>query len=106
MRSDGPVESRSDYSAARKQGHNSPGVSGEGTTDHDEQRKLLRLQWMMNLVVSVIAQDKNLTVDQAAEIVASSKKAALDMFPEKELAYNLIYRPRIQRVMRERFRIQ
>jgi hypothetical protein len=28
------------------------------------------------------------------------------MFPDKELAYNLIYKPRLQRLMRERFRIQ
>ena len=72
----------------------------------DEQRKIRRLQLMMNLVMSVIAQDKHLTVDQAAEIVASSRKAALDMFPDKEAAYNMIYKPRLQRLMRERFRIQ
>jgi hypothetical protein len=28
------------------------------------------------------------------------------MFPDKELAYDLLYRPRLQRLMRERFRIQ
>jgi hypothetical protein len=28
------------------------------------------------------------------------------MFPDKELAYNLIYKPRFQRLMRERFRVQ
>jgi hypothetical protein len=28
------------------------------------------------------------------------------MFPEKELAFDLIYQPRLQRLMRERFRLQ
>ena len=28
------------------------------------------------------------------------------MFPDKELTFNLIYRPRLQRLMRERFRMQ
>jgi hypothetical protein len=28
------------------------------------------------------------------------------MFPDKELAYNIIYKPRLQRLMRERYRIQ
>jgi hypothetical protein len=28
------------------------------------------------------------------------------MFPDKELAYDLIYRPRLQRLMNERFRLQ
>jgi hypothetical protein len=72
----------------------------------EEQRKIRRLQMMMDMVMSVISQDGSLTVDQAAELVADSKKAALAMFPDKELAYNIIYRPRLQRLMRERFRIQ
>ena len=72
----------------------------------DEQRRLRRLQIMVNMVMSVISQDGSLTVDQAAELVADSKKAALAMFPDKELAYNIIYKPRLQRLMRERYRIQ
>jgi hypothetical protein len=72
----------------------------------EEQRKIRRLQMMMDMVMSVISQDGSLTVDQAAELVADSKKAALAMFPDKELAYNLIYKPRLQRLMRERYRIQ
>jgi len=72
----------------------------------DERRRLRRLQMMMDMVTSVISQDATLTVDEAAELVADSKKAALAMFPGKELAYNLIYRPRLQRLMRERYRIQ
>jgi hypothetical protein len=38
-------------------------------------------------------------------MIADSKSAALAMFPSKELAYDLIWKPRFQRVMRERFRI-
>jgi hypothetical protein len=72
----------------------------------EEQRKIRRLQMMMNMVMSVISQDNTLTVDEAAEMVADSRKAALAMFPDKELAYNLIYKPRLQRLMRERYRIQ
>jgi hypothetical protein len=72
----------------------------------EEQRKLRRLQLMMNMVFSVLSQDPNLTVDEAAEMVADSRRAALAMFPDKELAYDLIYKPRLQRLMRERFRIQ
>jgi len=72
----------------------------------DERRRLRRLQMMMDMVTSVISQDATLTVEEASELVADSKKAALAMFPGKELAYNLIYRPRLQRLMRERYRIQ
>lgn len=71
----------------------------------EEQRKIRRLQMMMNMVMSVIAQDASLTVDDASQMIADSRKAALAMFPGKELAYDLIWRPRFQRLMRERFRI-
>jgi hypothetical protein len=72
----------------------------------DEQRKLRRLQIMVNMVMSVIGQDGSLTVDEASAMVADTRRAALAMFPGKELAFDLLYRPRLQRLMRERFRIQ
>jgi hypothetical protein len=70
-----------------------------------EQKLIRRLQFMMNLVLQTIAQDGSLTIDEAAQMIADSRKAALAMFPGKELAYDLIWRPRFQRLMRERFRI-
>jgi hypothetical protein len=72
----------------------------------EEGRKIRRLQLMMDMVMSVIGQDSSLTVDEAAQMVADTQRAALAMFPDKELAYNLIYKPRLQRLMRERYRIQ
>jgi hypothetical protein len=72
----------------------------------EERRKIRRLQLMMDMVMSVIGQDPNLTIDEAAEMVADSRRAALAMFPDKELAYNILYKPRLQRLMRERYRIQ
>ncbi|MGA8110445.1 MAG: hypothetical protein WBD46_00540 [Acidobacteriaceae bacterium] len=72
----------------------------------DEQRRLRRLQIMMNMVMSVIGQDMSLTVDEASAMVADTRRAALAMFPGKELAFDLLYRPRLQRLMRERYRIQ
>lgn len=72
----------------------------------EENRKIRRLQIMMNMVMQVICGDENLTVEEASELVASSKRAALALFPDKELAYDLIYKPRLQRLMRERFHLQ
>jgi hypothetical protein len=72
----------------------------------EERRKIRRLQLMMDMVMSVIGQDPHLTVDEAAEMVADSRRAALAMFPDKELAFNILYKPRLQRLMRERYRIQ
>lgn len=77
-----------------------------GNSNEDEDRKIRRLQIMMNMVMSVISQDTDLTVEEASELVANSKRAALAMFPDKELAYDIIYKPRLQRLMNERFRLQ
>ena len=72
----------------------------------EEARKIRRLQMMMSMVTSVISQDPNLTVEEASELAAGAKRAALAMFPDKELAYDLLYKPRLQRLIRERFRLQ
>jgi len=86
--------------------HTSADVIAISAEERAEEQKLIRrLQMMMNMVMQVIAQDPSLTVDDAAQMIADSRKAALAMFPGKELAYDLIWRPRFQRLMRERFRI-
>jgi hypothetical protein len=72
----------------------------------EEARKLRRLQVMVNMVMSVIGQDPELTIEEASELVANTRRAALTMFPGKELAYDLIYRPRFRRLMAERYRLQ
>jgi hypothetical protein len=83
-----------------------PAVPTLSTEERAEEQKLIRrLQMMMNMVMQVIAQDGSLSVDEASQMIADSRKAALAMFPGKELAYDLIWRPRFQRLMRERFRI-
>ncbi len=72
----------------------------------EEAKKIRRLQVMMSMVMSVISQDPDLTIEEASEMAANSKRAALARFPDKELAYDLIYRPRLQRLINERFRLQ
>ncbi len=71
----------------------------------EEAKLIRRLQMMMNLVMQTVAQDGSLSIDEASQMIADARTAALAMFPGKELAYDLIWRPRFQRLMRERFRI-
>jgi len=78
-----------------------------GNTEREQEaRQIRRLQVMISMVMSVTSQDPNLTVEEAAELVAGARRAALAMFPDKELAYDILYRPRLQRLMNERFRLQ
>lgn len=74
--------------------------------EEEEARKIRRLQIMIGMVMSVIGQDPNLTIEEASELAAGAKRAALAMFPDKELAFDLLYKPRLQRLIRERFRLQ
>ena len=73
----------------RNEAETAPPMTAEERAE--EQKLIRRMQMMMNMVMQVIAQDGTL--------------AALAMFPGKELAYDLIWKPRFQRLMRERFRI-
>ncbi|HTW58060.1 MAG TPA: hypothetical protein VMD99_08020 [Terriglobales bacterium] len=72
----------------------------------EEGRKIRRLQLMISMVMSVIGQDPSLTLEEASELAVGAKRAALAMFPDKELAFDLLYKPRLQRLIRERFRLQ
>ena len=82
-------------------------VERAGQSEREQEaRNLRRLQVMMSMVMSVISQDPNMTVEEASELAAGAKRAALAMFPDKEFAYDILYKPRLQRLMNERFRLQ
>jgi hypothetical protein len=70
----------------------------------EENKKLRRLQFLVGMVTSVISQG-NMPVEEASELVDSTRRAALAMFPGKEMAWDLLYRPRLQRLMVEKYRI-
>ena len=80
-------------------------TSGMDPETVEEGRLIRRMQMMMSLVMQTVAQDGSLTIDEASQMIADARAAALAMFPGKELAYDLIWKPRFQRLMMERFRI-
>jgi hypothetical protein len=98
-----PEESQNAHKKETQGAHTGGQTDAEKET---ERRNLRRLQLMMDMVVSVLSQDPDLTRAEALEMAANCKTAALAMFPEKELAFDLIYRPRLERVINERFRVQ
>jgi hypothetical protein len=60
---------------------------------------------MVAMVSSVLSQDPDLTPERASAMIGDCRSAALAMFPGKELAFDLIYKPRLERVVRERFEV-
>jgi hypothetical protein len=71
----------------------------------EERRRRRRLQIMVGMVRAVLSQDPDLTVQKSAEMISDCRNAALAMFPGKELAFDLIYKPRLERAVKERFRL-
>jgi hypothetical protein len=70
----------------------------------DENKQIRRLRFLVDLTFATIAQDYDMTLDQAWEHVLALKGAAVNMFPGKEETFDLLYLPRFSRLLQERFR--
>jgi len=69
---------------------------------HQENRKIRFLKFLVDLSIMTI-QENDLSPEEALKIVEDVKRAACNLFPGKEETFELIYRPRFQRVIHERF---
>jgi hypothetical protein len=69
----------------------------------EENRKLRYLRFLVDFSVLSIQQD-DLLPEEAQELVKDVKRAACSLFPGKEETFELIYRPRFNRVIEERYR--
>jgi len=70
----------------------------------EENRRVRRLQIVVNLVMNALWQE-DLPVEEAAELVANTRRFALQLFPDKALTYELIYGARFKRLMAEKYHI-
>ena len=70
----------------------------------DEERRLKQLRLVVGLTMSAISQT-NLSLEEASQMVAATRRLALRLFPGKEFAFDLIYQPRFRRLLAERFRL-
>jgi len=71
----------------------------------DEQRRLRRLRLLVDVTAQVIAEDENVTLCEAIRLVEAARTAALRLFPAKEDTFDLVIRPRLERILHERFGI-
>jgi hypothetical protein len=71
----------------------------------DESRRIRRLRILVQLTVETIA-DGGLSPEEASGMIAATRRVALEMFPGKERAFDLLYRPQFQRVMHAVYRLQ
>jgi hypothetical protein len=73
------------------------------TEVREENRKLRYLRFLVDFSILSIQQD-DLLLGEAQELVENVKRAACSLFPGKEETFELIYRPRFNRVIGERFK--
>jgi hypothetical protein len=68
----------------------------------EENRRIRYLRFLVDFSVLSI-QLGDLSCEQAVKLVEDVKRAACNLFPGKEETFELIYRPRFNRVIQERF---
>jgi hypothetical protein len=68
----------------------------------EENRKIRYLRFLVDFSILSIQQD-DLILEEAQGIVENVKRAACGLFPGKEETFELIYRPRFNRTIQERF---
>jgi len=68
----------------------------------EENRRIRYLRFLVDFSILSIQQD-DLSFEEAQKLVEDVKKAAGNLFPGKEETFELIYRPRFNRVIEDRF---
>ncbi len=70
----------------------------------EENRRIRYLRFLVDFSILSIQQD-DLSLEEARKLVEDVKKAACNLFPGKEETFELIYRPRFNRVIEDRFNL-
>ncbi len=70
----------------------------------EENRKLRYLRFMVDLVLQEI-RSGSFSLSEAGQVVHNLRRQALMLFPGKETAFDIIYRPRLQRAITETFQL-
>ncbi len=71
----------------------------------EESRRVRRLRILVHLALDTIAGG-DLSAEEAAGMAAATRRIALELFPGKEDAFDLLYRPKFQKVMNAVYRLQ
>jgi hypothetical protein len=82
-----------------------PSVTAEKAALLAEERKLRRLGRAMDVAAALLWQ-VDLTLEEARDVVNHAKQTALQLFPDKEATFDLIYGPRFRRILSEKYRLQ
>lgn len=68
----------------------------------EENRKIRRLRFIVDFSIAYIQQSQ-ISLEEAIDVVEAVKKQSLRLFPGKEDAFEIIYRPRFRRIISRKF---
>ena len=74
----------------------------DSTAVHEENRRMRYLRYLISFTTAELMQGDH-DLKQAEAIIERTRRAVLTMFPGKEQAFELIYRPRFRRILEERY---
>ena len=69
----------------------------------EEASRALRASRIADLTCALLAQTRGLTPGEALGLISVARLSVLELFPDKEPVFNLLYRPRFLRIVAERF---
>ena len=67
----------------------------------EEQLKMRYLRFIVDLTEAQL-YDENQSILESIQLMRSTKRLVLNLFPGKEFTYDLIYKPRFHRILKER----
>ena len=71
----------------------------------EEEQRVRRLRLLVDVTAQVLAEDEKLTLCEALRLIDAARTASWRMFPDKDDTFELVIRPRLERIVLERFRI-
>lgn len=71
----------------------------------EEQDRVRRMRLLVDVTAQVLSEDETLTFCEALRLIEAARTAVLRLFPDKDDTFNLVIRPRLERIVHERFRI-
>ena len=70
-----------------------------------EENRLRRLRRAMDITAALLWK-VDLTLSEAQDVISHAKHTALQLFPDKETTFELIYSPRFRRILSEKYQLQ
>jgi len=68
----------------------------------EEEKKMRYLRFIVDLTRQILMEGK-LTRDEAVMLISSTRRCVLKLFPDKGEVYDLIYAPRFEKILLERW---